>query len=161
MMYAMGITQFTHGAQNVRAVGMVQLLLGNMGIPGGGVNAQRGQSNVQGSTDMAILYHIIPGYIGAPKAAAHPTLADYLEKETPKTSYWSNKPKFLVSMLKAFYGKHAAPENDFCYDFLPKLDHRDHSHIGMYKYMGEGEVEGMICWADNPAVTGPSAACLP
>jgi len=158
ILYAMGITQFTHGSQNVRAIGIVQLLLGNMGIPGGGVNAQRGQSNVQGSTDMATLYHIIPGYLGAPKAADHPTLAAYLEKETPITSYWSNKPKFLISMLKAYYGEHATPENDFCYDYLPKLDHRDHSHIGMYKYMGEGEIEGLICWADNPAVTGPSAA---
>ena len=90
----MGITQFTHGSQNVRACAIVQLLLGNMGIPGGGVNAQRGQSNVQGSTDMAILYHIIPGYLSAPKAASHPTLADYIEKETPAPPcWWSNKPK--------------------------------------------------------------------
>ncbi len=157
MMYAMGITQFTHGSQNVRAVAMVQLLLGNMGIPGGGVNAQRGQSNVQGSTDMAILYHIIPGYLGTPKAALHPTLAEYNAKETPAKSWWANKPKYLVSMLKAFWGDHALPKNDFCYDFLPKVDNRDHSHIGAYKYMGEGEVKGMICWADNPAVSGPSA----
>ncbi|NLA25860.1 MAG: molybdopterin-dependent oxidoreductase, partial [Firmicutes bacterium] len=158
LMYAMGITQFTHGAQNVRACAMVQLLLGNMGIPGGGVNAQRGQSNVQGSTDMAIMYHIIPGYLSAPKAAVHPTLADYNEKETPAKSWWVNKPKYLASMLKAFWGDHATPENDFCYDFLPKLDNRDHSHIGMYKFMGEGEVKGMICWADNPAVSGPSSS---
>lgn len=157
LMYAMGITQFTHGSQNVRACAMVQLLLGNMGIPGGGVNAQRGQSNVQGSTDMAILYHIIPGYLNAPKAAAHPTLADYNEKETPAKSWWVNKPKYLASLLKAFWGDHATPENDFCYDYLPKVDKRDHSHIGAYKYMGEGEIKGMVCWADNPAVSGPSA----
>ncbi len=157
IMYAMGITQFTHGSQNVRACAMVQLLLGNMGIPGGGVNAQRGQSNVQGSTDMAIMYHIIPGYLNAPKAALHPTLGEYNAKETPAKSWWVNKPKYLASMLKAFWGDHALPENDFCYDYLPKLDHRDHSHIGAYKYMGEGEIKGMICWADNPAVSGPSA----
>ncbi len=159
ILYAMGITQFTHGSQNVRACAIVQLLLGNMGIPGGGVNAQRGQSNVQGSTDMATLYHIIPGYLSAPKAASHPTLADYIEKETPAPPcWWSNKPKYLISMLKAFWGEHATADNDFCYDYLPKLDHRDHSHIGLYKYMGEGEIKGLICWADNPAVTGPSAA---
>lgn len=157
IMYAMGITQFTHGSQNVRACAMVQLLLGNMGIPGGGVNAQRGQSNVQGSTDMAILYHIIPGYLNAPKAALHPTLADYNERETPAKSWWVNKPKYLASLLKAFWGDHATPENDFCYDYLPKVDNRDHSHIGAYKYMGEGEIKGMVCWADNPAVSGPSA----
>ena len=135
IMYAMGITQFTHGSQNVRACAMVQLLLGNMGIPGGGVNAQRGQSNVQGSTDMAILYHIIPGYLNAPKASAHPTLADYNEKETPAKSWWVNKPKYMASLLKAFWGDHAVPENDFCYDYLPKVDNRDHSHIGAYKYI--------------------------
>ncbi len=158
MMYAMGITQFTHGAQNVRAIAAVQLLLGNMGIPGGGVNAQRGQSNVQGATDMAILYHIIPGYMGVPRAGSHPTFADYNEKETPASGWWANKPKYLTSLLKAFWGDAAQPGNDFAYDYLPKLDDRDHSHIGMYKYMSEGEVEGMICWADNPAVTGPSAS---
>ncbi len=158
IMYAMGVTQFTHGAENVRAIAILQLLLGNMGIPGGGVNAQRGQANVQGSTDMAILYHIMPGYIGHPKAALHPTLKDYIEKETPASGYWSNKPKFVVSMLKAFWGDKATPENDFCYDYYPKLDNRDRSHIGMYKYMGDGEVKGMICWADNPAVSGPSAS---
>ena len=158
IMYAMGITQFTHGSENVRAVAMLQTLLGNMGIAGGGVNAQRGQQNVQGSTDMAILYHIMPGYLGHPKAALHPTLEDYNKVETPKTSYWSNKPKFLISMLKAFWGEHANAENDFCYDYYPKLDKKDRSHIGMYKYIGEGEVKGMICWADNPAVSGPSAA---
>lgn len=157
LMYAMGITQFTHGAQNVRATAVVQTLLGNMGIPGGGVNAQRGQSNVQGSTDMAVLFHIIPGYLAHPKAAVHPTLADYNEKETPATSWWANKPKYMVSLLKEFWGSNATPENEFCYDYYPKLDARDHSHIAMYKYMGEGEVEGMICWADNPAVSGPTA----
>jgi len=157
MMYAMGITQFTHGAQNVRAVAVVQLLLGNMGIAGGGVNAQRGQSNVQGSTDMAMLYHIVPGYMGTPQQGAHPTLEDYLVKETPATSWWVNKPKYFVSLLKAFYGDNATEANEFGYQWMPKLDGLDHSHIAQYRDMGEGKVEGMICWADNPAVSGPSA----
>ncbi len=158
ILYAMGITQFTHGSQNVRAIACLQLLLGNIGIPGGGVNAQRGQANVQGSTDMAMLYHLLPGYLNMPKAAQHENLAAYLEKETPSSGYWANKPKFLISMLKAWYGDAATKENDYCYDYLPKLDDKDRSHIGMYKYMGEGEIKGMICWADNPAVTGPSAS---
>ena len=157
IMYAMGITQFTHGAQNVRSIAMLQLLLGNMGIAGGGVNAQRGQSNVQGSTDMAMLFHIIPGYMGVPRAALHPTLDDYNEVETPATGYWSNKPKFLVSLLKAFWGENATANNDFRYDFLPKMDHKNRSHIGMYKEMAEGNMKAMICWADNPAVSGPTA----
>lgn len=156
IIYAMGITQFTHGSENVRSVAMLQLLLGNIGIPGGGVNAQRGQSNVQGSTDMAMLYHLIPGYLGTPKEDLHPTLQDYIDKETPASGYWSNKPKFLISMLKAFWGDHATKENDFCYDYLPKLD-KERSHIATYKYLGEGEIKGMICWADNPAVGGPTA----
>ena len=158
ILYAMGITQFTHGAQNVRAVAMVQLLLGNMGIAGGGVNAQRGQSNVQGSTDMAILYHIIPGYMRTPQQAAHATLADYNRVETPPTGWWANKPKYMVSLLKAFYGDNATPANEFGYQWLPKLDGLDHSHIAMYRDMGRGKVEGLICWADNPAVSGPSAS---
>ncbi len=157
IMYAMGITQFTHGSQNVRATAVVQLLLGNMGIPGGGVNAQRGQSNVQGSTDQATMFHILPGYLAAPKASVHPNLEAYLEKETPATSWWANKPKYMVSLLKEHWGDNATPGNNFRYDYLPKLDDRDHSHIAMYKYMGEGESEGMICWADNPAVTGPTS----
>jgi len=156
ILYAMGITQFTHGAQNVRSIAVVQLLLGNMGIAGGGVNAQRGQSNVQGATDMAMLYHILPGYHPTPQQT-QPTLQDYHETTTPEDNWWSNRPKYMVSLLKAFYGDNATSANEFGYQWLPKLDGIDHSHIAMYKMMGEGEVEGMICWADNPGVSGPSA----
>jgi len=158
ILYAMGITQFTHGTQNVRAIAMVQLLLGNMGIAGGGVNAQRGQSNVQGATDMAMLYHIIPGYMRTPQQAEHATLADYSEVETPPTNWWSNKPKYMVSLLKAFYGDNATPANEFGYQWLPNLDGLDHSHIAMFRDMGKGKIEGLISWADNAAVAGPSAS---
>ena len=157
ILYAMGITQFTHGAQNVRAIAVVQLLLGNMGIAGGGVNAQRGQSNVQGSTDMAMLYHIIPGYMPTPQQASTPTLEAY-NATTPPAGWWTNRPKYMVSLLKAFYGSNASAANEFAYQWLPKLDGLDHSHIAQYRDMGEGKVEGMFCWADNPAVSGPSAA---
>ncbi len=157
ILYAMGITQFTHGAQNVRSIAILQLLLGNMGIAGGGVNAQRGQSNVQGATDMAQLYHIIPGYNPTPQQGAHPTLADYLQKTTPASGWWTNRPKYIVSLLKAFYGENATRENEFGYQWMPKLDGLDRSHIPMYKDMSEGVVEGLFCWADNPAVSGPSA----
>jgi formate dehydrogenase major subunit len=115
LIYAMGITQHTYGSQNVRATAMLQLLLGNIGIAGGGVNAQRGESNVQGSADQGILYHYLTGYLGSVNATAHSTLQEYLEKETPKSSFWTNKPKFLISMLKAWYGDKATKENDFCY----------------------------------------------
>ena len=158
LMYAMGITQFTHGAQNVRSTAILQLLLGNVGVAGGGVNAQRGQSNVQGATDSAILYHILPGYMGVPQDSLHPTLDDYLEVETPESGYWSNKPKFFVSLLKAFWGENATSENDFCYDYLPKLDGMDRSHISIFQQMGKGNIKGLISWGDNPAVGGPSAS---
>jgi formate dehydrogenase major subunit len=157
ILYAMGITQFTHGAQNTRAIAIVQLLLGNMGIAGGGVNAQRGQSNVQGATDMAMLYHIIPGYNPCPQQGAHATLADYLANTTPEKNWWSNRPKYIVSLLKAFYGDNATAANEFGYQWLPKLDGLDHSHIPAYKYMRDGEVEGLICAADNPLVGGSSS----
>lgn len=157
IIYAMGVTQHTYGSQNVRATAMLQLLLGNIGIPGGGVNAQRGESNVQGATDMAMLYHLLPGYLGVPTATAHPTFADYIQKETPASGYWSNKPKFLVSQLKAWYGEYARPENDFCYDYLPKTTGGNHSHIVMFDHMLKGIIKGMFIWGQNPIVGGPAA----
>lgn len=158
VIYAMGITQSTHGTQNVRALAMLQLLLGNVGIAGGGLNALRGEANVQGSTDMAMLYHLIPGYLNNPVAPLHSTLKDYQEKETPKTSYWSNKPKFLISMLKAWYGRKATKDNDFAYDWLPKLDGKDHSHMAIFDDMLQGRIKGFFTWGQNPAVGGPNAA---
>lgn len=156
LIYAMGITQHTCGSQNVRATAMLQLLLGNIGIAGGGVNAQRGESNVQGSTDQGVLFHLLTGYLGCPNASKHKNLKEYLEKETPKKSFWSNKPKFLVSMLKAWYGKNATKDNDFCFDYLPKLDGKDHSHMAIFSQMAEGKIKGYFCWGQNPAVGGPS-----
>ena len=157
LIYAMGITQHTYGSQNVRATAMLQLLLGNIGIAGGGVNAQRGESNVQGSSDQGILYHLVTGYMGAPNAAAHTSLKDYIDKETPKTSYWANKPKFFISMLKAWYGAKATKENDFCFDYLPKHDGKDHSHMAIFDAMAAGKVKGYFAWGQNPAVGGPNA----
>lgn len=153
ILYAMGITQFTHGSQNVRSVAILQLLLGNIGIAGGGVNAQRGQANVQGACDMGQLYHILTGYMPMPSDGQD--LAAY-NATTPKSGFWSNRPKFIASMLKAWYGDKATAENDFCFDYIPRLD-KDRSHMAMYKYMAQGEMKGMFCFADNPAVGGPTA----
>lgn len=158
IIYAMGITQHSYGGQNVRVIAILQLLLGNIGIAGGGVNAQRGESNVQGSTDMGMLYHYLPGYLSSPNARIHPTYKDYLEVETPKTSFWSNKPKFLASQLKAWYGDKATRENDFCYDWVPKHDGRDHSHMAIFEAMDQGIVKGFFAWGQNPAVGGPTAS---
>ncbi len=115
IMYAMGQTQHTVGSQNVRSMAMLQLLLGNIGIPGGGVNALRGESNVQGSTDMALLYHDLPGYLGCP-TDKQPDLATFNGK-FDKTSYWSNGPRFVTTLLKAWYGGAATKDNDYEGDY--------------------------------------------
>jgi len=158
ILYAMGQTQHTVGSQNVRCMAMIQLLLGNIGRPGGGVNALRGESNVQGSTDMAVLAHIIPAYMATPNAGNHPTFADYIEKETPKTSYWANKPKFLVSLLKAWWGDHATADNDYAYDYMGKVESAsNHYWIPLFEAMHAGKIKGCWIMGQNPAVGGPNA----
>lgn len=157
VIYAMGITQHTCGAQNARALCMLQLLLGNVGVAGGGVNAQRGESNVQGSTDMAMLHHLLPGYLGMVYAGKHTTLRDYLAGEVPRAGYWSNKGKFFVSLLKAWFGDQARRENDFGFDWLPKHDGKNRTHMGIFAEMAAGNIKGLFAWGQNPAVGGPSA----
>lgn len=157
ILYAMGGTQHTVGTQNVRSYAMLQLLLGNIGRLGGGINALRGESNVQGSTDFALLYGDLPGYLGVPTATEkHATLEAYLENETPKSGFMVNKPKFVVSLLKAFYGPHAKPENEFGYHYLPK-GNRNYSHIPLFEAMYKGELKGLFCFGTNPVVGGPNA----
>ena len=124
--YALGWTQHSHGAQNIRTAAMIQLLCGNVRIPGGGVNALRRHSNVQGITDVGTLTAAIPGYLALP-TDSEPTLESHLGKRSSsrwanQTSYWQNYRKFYVSFLKSFYGAKATPENQFGYDWLPKLD---------------------------------------
>lgn len=165
IMYAMGTTQHTVGTQNVRSYAMLQLLLGNIGVAGGGINALRGESNVQGSTDYALLYHILPGYLKTPRAA-NGNLATYLETWTPKGSFgdmsanwWQHTPKYMVSLLKAYWGDHATQANEFDYQYLPKLDENwIYTHIGMFEAMYDGHIKGLLCFGQNPVVAGPNAA---
>ncbi len=159
IMYAMGGTQSTHGSQNVRAYAVIQLLLGNIGLPGGGVNALRGESNVQGSTDFGLLYHNITGYLNTPIANEKmATLAAYLESETPKTGYYVNKPKFFVSYLKAMYGDHATANNEFGYQYHPKLTPgKNNSYMGLFDEMYEGNLKGLFLFGQNPVVGSPNA----
>jgi formate dehydrogenase major subunit len=165
IMYAMGTTQHTHGTQNIRAYAILQLLLGNIGLAGGGINALRGESNVQGSTDHCLLFHILPGYL-APPVATETTLQDHLDARAqafatsdPKSaSWWLNYPKYLVSLLKSWYGNNAAADNEFGYSWLPKLNPgTNYSHIALFEAMAAGTVKGLICWGQNPAVGGPNA----
>lgn len=141
ILWAMGITQSTHGTQNVRAINIIQLLLGNIGVAGGGANAHRGESNVQGSTDMGLLSHNLAGYLNVPTAHKHLDLAAYLAEETPNAGYWTNKPKFLISMMKAWFGPAATLENDFCYQWLPKHDGQNRYHVGIFEKMAQGQVK--------------------
>jgi len=159
ILYAMGATQHTVGTQNVRIYAILQLLLGNMGMPGGGVNALRGESNVQGSTDFGLLYHNVNGYMEVPTASPEEaTYKGFLEKVTPKSGYLTNKPKFFTSMLRAYYGENATPQNEFGYQFMPKLTpKKDYSHMRLFDAMYAGELEGLLMFGTNPVVGGPNA----
>jgi formate dehydrogenase major subunit len=156
--YALNLTQHTNGVENIRSLCMLQLLLGNIGRPGGGVTALRGHANVQGATDLELLYHELPGYLPMPLRDPHPDLKTYLEKETPKGGFWTNRPKFMVSLLKAFYGDAATKDNEFGYQWLPKRASADaYSHQHMFVDMYEGKIKGFLADGQNPAVGGPNA----
>ncbi len=155
--YAVGWTQHTVGVQMIRAAAVLQLLLGNVGRPGGGILALRGHATIQGSTDIATLYNLLPGYIYPPSALRnHDNLADYFAAETSVTSYWSNLPAFFVSQLKAWFGADATPENDFAFSYLPRIV-GDHSHMPMFVEMAKGNMEGFFALGQNPAVGGQNA----
>jgi formate dehydrogenase major subunit len=156
--YALNLTQHTNGVENIRSLCMLQLLLGNIGRPGGGVTALRGHANVQGATDLELLYHELPGYLPMPLRDAHPDLKTYLEKETPKGGFWVNRPKFMVSLLKAFYGDAANAGNEYGYHWLPKRASADaYSHQHIFADMYEGKIKGFLADGQNPAVGGPNA----
>jgi formate dehydrogenase major subunit len=157
--YAVGWTQHTVGVQIIRTAGMLQELLGNIGRPGGGVLALRGHSTIQGSTDIPTLYHSLPGYLNMPDARkAHETLKDFILTEAGplSTSYWGNYPKFAVSFFKAQYGDAATKENNYGYDYHPKIT-GDHSHLPMFVDMMDGKIKGFMCIGQNPAVGGQNA----
>ena len=162
IMYAMGTTQHTHGTQNIRSYVILQLLLGNIGVAGGGINALRGESNVQGSTDHALLFHIIPGYLKCPMAD-NTSLDAYIKKWKPvskdpkSANWWQNYSKYMVSLLKAFWGDHATGVNEFAYQYLPKRGAANYSHIALFEAMEAGEIKGLFVLGQNPAVGGPNA----
>jgi formate dehydrogenase major subunit len=155
--YAVAWTQHTTGSQMIGACALLQLLLGNIGRPGGGIIALRGHTSIQGSTDIPTLYNLLPGYLPMPSAdRKHATLRDYLDAETPRKGWWSNTPKYMVSLLKAWYGDAARPDNDFAYDLLPKIG-GDYSFQPMLLMMKDGSMKGLFCLGQNPAVGGINA----
>jgi formate dehydrogenase major subunit len=154
--YSVGWTQHTVGVQYIRTAAIIQLLLGNIGRPGGGILALRGHATIQGSTDVPTLYNLLPGYLPMPKAA-HEDLAGYLEEATLPAGFWGHVDRYLVSLLKAWWGGAATPENDFCFDYLPRLT-GDHSAYPTMLGMLEGKVKGFFLPGQNPAVGSSNAA---
>ncbi len=151
IVYSVGWTQHTTGVQNIRAASIMQLLLGNIGRPGGGILALRGHANIQGSTDIPTLYNILPGYIPMPHPESEDSLDAFLELNGPETGAWGNLRNYMVSLLKAWWGETATAENNYHYDYLPRID-GDHSHYAMMLKMLDGGVKGMICLGQNPGV---------
>jgi formate dehydrogenase major subunit len=164
IIYAVGWTQHTFGTQIIRTAAMLQLLLGNVGRAGGGVNALRGHSNIQGATDMAGVFDILPGYLKMPNPD-DVDYATYLKRITPTASkpsdwesfnYWSNTPKFATSFLKAMYGAAAKKENDFAFHYLPKID-RNYAWTQIWDDMYGGTVKGIFAFGMNGVQIGPNS----
>lgn len=160
ILYALGWTEHSVGSQNIRTMAMIQLLLGNMGRQGGGVNALRGHANVQGITDMCLYSEVLPGYLGAP-TEADATREEYLAKRTPKPlrpnqmNYAQNFPKWHTSLLKTFYGDAATKDNEFGYQYLPKRDGA-YDALDIFERMYQGKMNGFICQGFNPLAALPN-----
>jgi len=154
--YAVGWTQHSAGAQFIRAAAILQLLLGNIGRPGGGVMALRGHATIQGSTDIPTLFNLLPGYLPMPKAGTDKSLAEYLENYTARSGWWTEFPKYMISLLKAWFGDAATQNNDYCFDYLPKIT-GDHSHMTTVVNMADGDLDGYLVMGQNPVVGSPNA----
>ena len=162
-MYALGWTQHSKGGQNIRGMAMLQLILGNIGVRGGGMNALRGHSNIQGLTDIGLMSNLIPGYLNIP-TEKEADWATYLQSRQFKplrpgqTSYWQNYPKFMVSFMKAMWGDHATAENDWAYHYLPKLDVPSYDLLRMVELMNHDKVNIYFCQGFNPLMAAPNRA---
>ena len=155
--YALGWTQHSKGVQIIRTASILQLLLGNIGRPGGGILALRGHASIQGSTDIPTLYDVLPGYMAMPKGdGSEETLRDYLAHNTKPTGLWNNYPNYFISLMKAYYGKNATPENDFGYSWVPKVT-GNHSFFEYLYDMADGKMEGMFIMGQNPAVAAANS----
>jgi formate dehydrogenase major subunit len=160
-MYALGWTQHSKGSQNIRAMAMLQLVLGNIGVRGGGMNALRGHSNIQGLTDVGLMSNLLPGYLTLP-TQKEPDFAAYMSTRGFKPlrpnqmSYWQNYKKFFVSFLKAMYGSAATAENDFAYNYLPKLDLPGYDILRAFEMMHQGKVNLYLCQGFNALQSFPN-----
>ena len=152
LVYSVGWTQHSVGAQYIRAGAIIQLLLGNIGRPGGGVLALRGHASIQGSTDVPTLFDLLPGYLPMPKAG-EASLADYLDRITgdEQKGFWRNADTYMVSLLKEYWGENATAENDYCFDYVPRIN-GDHGTYRTVMDMVDGKVFGYFLLGQNPAV---------
>jgi formate dehydrogenase major subunit len=149
--YAVGWTQHTVGVQYIRAAAIIQLLLGNIGRPGGGIMALRGHASIQGSTDIPTLYNILPGYLPMPHTHDYGGIDDYIERTSAPSGWWGKMDTYIVSLLKAWWGAVATKENDYCFSYLPRIDD-DNSAYWTTQQMLQGKVKGYIVAGENPAV---------
>jgi formate dehydrogenase major subunit len=149
--YAVGWTQHTVGVQLIRTAAIIQLLLGNVGRPGGGIMALRGHASIQGSTDIPTLYNILPGYLAMPHTEHYGGLDGYVEMTTSPGGWWGKADAYIVSLLKAWWGATATADNDFCFEYLPRIDD-DNSNYWTVQQMLQGNVKGYFVVGENPAV---------
>ncbi len=154
--YAVGWTQHSVGVQYIRTAAILQTLLGNMGRPGGGILALRGHASIQGSTDIPTLFNILPGYIPMPHAHKHQGLADFIGGESAVKGYWGNMGDYTVSLLKAWWGDAAHEDNEYCFDYLPRLT-GDHSTYSTVQAQMAGTCKGYFLLGENPAVGSANA----
>jgi len=155
--YAVGWTHHTTGVQIIRAAAIIQLLLGNIGRPGGGILALRGHANIQGSTDIPTLYDMLPGYIPMPHPECGDDLDCFVGQSGPNAGVWGSLKSYTVSLLKAWWGDAATKENGFCIGHLPRID-GDHSHYAMTQRMIDGLTKGFVVMGQNPAVGSANGA---
>jgi formate dehydrogenase major subunit len=149
--YSVGWTHHSVGAQYIRGAAILQTLLGNMGRPGGGILALRGHASIQGSTDIPTLYDLLPGYIPMPNAHLHSDLRSFLDADAAKTGFWGNMDTYMVSLLKAWWGDAATAENDFAFDYMPRLT-GDHGTYGIVRDQIDKKTYGYFVVGENPAV---------
>jgi formate dehydrogenase major subunit len=149
--YSVGWTQHTTGVQMIRTAAIIQLLLGNIGRPGGGILALRGHASIQGSTDIPTLFNLLPGYIPMPHSEAYANLTEFIGRNAAKSGAWGYMDAYLISLLKAWWGEHATADNDFCFDHLPRIS-GDHSALQTAMAMLDGDCRGYFLVGENPVV---------
>ncbi len=160
-MYALGWTQHSKGSQNIRCMAMLQLILGNMGMMGGGMNALRGHSNIQGLTDLGLMSNLIPGYLTLANERetdfdTYMKTRGFKETRPGQVSFWRNYKKFFVSFQKSMWGDNARADNQWGYDYLPKMDVPSYDILRAFDMMHQGKMTGYFCQGFNPLMSFPN-----